>query len=161
MREATTTTAYCDSRARARAFTLIEVIVAGFVLTIAVLGFSAAMPAATKLNDGARSKVQVSEIINSKFAEIAATPFAEAASTYHLTGFEIPGLTPDPEDDDGLPGEIVFAAGPDGLAEVYSITFRVRWQSGGSVRTVEAQRLLGNVRGEQGSPPSLSAIGTG
>lgn len=138
-----------------RAFTLIEVVCAGFILTVAAVGLAASLAQGQRLADGRREELLARAAMQEIFAELHAAPFPDVARLYQDKGFAVPGLTAQVNDPDHLPGEIVFQYGPGGDTTCYTVTVRVKWQVGKIDRQLETVRILSNVRGDAGVPSPL------
>jgi len=150
------------SRTRGRSgtggFTLLETLLAGFVLAVSAVALASTLAQSKRLADRPRDEMVARGAMQSVFAEIAATPFPQVAPTYENAGFAVPGLRAPPGDADGLPGEVRVEYGPYGNTSFYTVTLRVRWMNGAQVRTVESVRFVSNVRGDTGAVPPL--VGT-
>ena len=145
-------------RAHGRGFSLIEVLVAGIVLVIASVALAATMAQTAGLTEGPREEIAARHGIQSVYAVLSATPYDQVAPLFQGQGFPVPGLTPQPGDPDGLPGQIVFDYGPGGDTSYYTVTLRVAWRGRGANRLVESVHYLANVRGDTGRPPPLEEI---
>ncbi len=139
-------------------FTLLEVMVAGLVLTIASVGLAVTLAQGASLAKNPRDEMTARQIVQGVLAEIQSTPFAQVGELFHQRGFAVPGLKAAKGDGDGLPGEILFGYGPGGDISYYTVTVRVRWQAGGGERMVESVRYVANVRGDTGTPRPLTGV---
>jgi hypothetical protein len=146
----------CAKKKRERAFTMLEVVGAGFVLSVTILGLSATMATGYRLTENSREEVQVRYAIRSVLADLSATDFDTVKSTYEKTGFAIEGLRPMKGDADGLPGEIEFTAPPENAPGMYRVTIRVRWHGRSGDRTIESVHYLANVRATPSEAASAS-----
>ena len=142
-------------RRPSRGFTLIETLVAGFVLTISSVAFAAMLAQGKNIIEMPREEHAARAAIAGVFAEIAGTPYDQLAGQFDRGGFDVPGLRPVTGDGDGLCGEIGFDYGPNGELNVYTVTARVRWRGATGDRSIEVVRYLANVRGDTGTPPPL------
>lgn len=141
-----------------RGFALVEVLTAGFILSLAVLGLSATLANGSRLADGSRQELIARDAIRDMLARLAETPFDQVAMTYHTRGFRADAIDAVAGDLDGLPGEIVFAPGPDDAQDVYRVTLRVRWRAGGREQVIESTHYLANVRGDPGVAPTVEDV---
>jgi len=137
---------------------LVEVCAALFVLSIGALCLAGSMAQSHTLVERPREEYAAWSAIRNAEANLLSVSFADVASTFHLTGFDVPGLEAPPDDPDGKPGEILFDYGPGGDTRYYRVTLRVRWKGIGGVRQVERDVFLANFRGDTGTPQPLSAI---
>jgi len=143
---------------RMSGFTLVEVTVAGFVLTIASVGLAVTLAQGAALSKNPRSEITARHAMQAVLAEIQSTTFAEVGTRFHNVGFPVADLKAVPGDADGLPGEVVFGYGPEGDTSYYTVTVRVRWQVGGGERVVESVRYVSNMRGDTGTPSPLAGV---
>lgn len=107
---------------RARAgFSLIELVIASFVLTVAVCGVSGSLVSALALNRVNRETALAQEAVRRVMEEAHGVPFAELFATYNTSAADDPagvaapgrnfavfGLEPQSGDADGFVGEIRF-----------------------------------------------------
>jgi len=128
-----------------RAFTMLEVVGAGFVLSVTILGLSATMATGYRLTENSREEVQVRYAIRTILADLTAADFDVLKSTYEKKGFAIEGMRPVKGDADGLPGEIEFTAPPEDAPGMHRVTIRVRWHGRSGERTLESVHYLANV----------------
>jgi len=147
-----------DRPRRRAGFALVEVLTAGFVLALAVLGLSASLANGSRLADGSREELAARDAMRDMLARLAETPFDKVALTHHTRGFFVAGVAPVRGDPDGLAGEIFFAPGPDDALDVYRVTLRVRWRGTGGERMIESTHYLANVRGDPGVPPTMEEV---
>jgi hypothetical protein len=145
------------NKKRERAFTMLEVVGAGFVLSVTILGLSATMATGYRLTENSREEVQVRYAIRTVLADLSAADFDSVKSSFEKTGFEIEGLRPVKGDADGLPGEIEFSAPPENAPGMYRVTIRARWHGRGGERTIESVHYLANVRATPSEAASSSA----
>jgi len=143
---------------RRRGFALVEVLTAGFILSLAVLGLSATLANGSRLADGSREEMCARDAIRDTLARLEEAPFDKVALTYHTRGFQVDALDAVKDDLDGQPGEIVFAPGPDDAKDVYRVTLRVRWRSAGGEHVIESTHYLANVRGDPGTVPTVDEV---
>jgi len=143
------------SRAAQSGVTLVEVLFAGFVLSVTAVALAATLVQGKRLADAPRDEISARNAIQAMFAEMAATPFPQIAPTFERAGFAVPGLEAPANDPDGLPGQILLDYGPS-AESYYTVTLRVQWRSGNDVRTVESVRFISNVRGDTGAVPALT-----
>lgn len=141
-------------------FTLLEVVVGGFVLTLSIRGLAAAMSQGSRLSEAFPEKVVARDAMRTVLAQIANTPFRSVAGEFHLAGFAVPGLRAPPGDADGLPGPIVFEDGPADILRNYRLRIRVGWRGQAGIRSIEAVHLVTNVRGDLGVAPLVSSLAT-
>ena len=144
-----------ERRRSSRGFTLIEALVAGFVLTVSSVAFAAVIAQGKHIVDLPREEHAARSAIASVFAEIAGTPYDQLSVRFDGADFVVPGLRPVDGDDDGMCGEIAFDYGPNGEENVYTVTTRVRWRGTAGDRSIDVVRYLANVRGDTGTPPPL------
>jgi Tfp pilus assembly protein PilV len=146
-----------ESRRRG-GFALVEVLTAGFILSLAVLGLSASLANGSRLADGSREELVARDAMRDTLARLAEAPFDRVAPLFHTQGFWAGALDAVRGDPDGQPGEIVFAPGPDDTKDVYRVTLRVRWRGAGGERVVESTHYLANVRGDPGVVPTVDEV---
>src|SRR5262245_42183814 len=127
---------------RRRGFALVEVLTAGFILSIAVLGLSASLANGSRLADGSRQEPIARDAMRDCLARLQETPFDQVAMTYHTRGFRADAIDAVDGDLDGLPGEIIFAPGPADSLDVYRVTLRVRWRGAGGERVIESSHYI-------------------
>lgn len=139
-------------------FALIEVLTAGLVLALAVLGLSASLANGSKLADGSREELAARDALRDMHARLAEAPFDKVAVAFHTRGFVVPGLAPVLGDTDGQVGEIVFGPGPENARDVYRVTLRVRWRGRSGEQLIENTYYLANVRGDPGVPPTIEEV---
>ncbi|MGH7162545.1 MAG: type IV pilus modification PilV family protein [Planctomycetota bacterium] len=139
-------------------FSLIEVVIAGFSLTLTVLGLTAALSYSHTLTEASREEIVARQAMREVLGRIGETPFDRVASDFHATGFAVPGLRPQAGDSDGMPGEVVFSDGPFSLTGTYEVTVRVRWRGACGARAVEGAHFLANTRNDPGVPPSIPVV---
>lgn len=139
-------------------FALIEVLTAGFVLSLAVLGLSASLANGSRLADASRQDLVARDAIRDTLAKLQETPFDQVALTYHTRGFRADAIDAVKDDLDGLPGEIVFEPGPDDTLDIYRVVLRVRWRGVGGERVIETAHYLANVRGDPGTAPTIEEV---
>jgi hypothetical protein len=147
------------TRAASRAFTLIEVLIAGTVLVIASVALAATMAQTGGLGESGREEMVARNAIRSVVAALAAAPFDRVAADFHNQCFDVTGLTTQTSDADGRCGEVLFAYGPDDDTSFYTVTVRVRWRGRVGDRMMESVHYLANVRGDTGTPVPLEQIG--
>ena len=141
-----------------RGFALVEVLTAGFILSLAVLGLSASLANGSRLADGSRQELVARDAIRDTLARLQEAPFDKVALTYHTRGFRADAIDAVSGDLDGLPGEILFAPGPDDAQDVYRVTLRVRWRGVGGERVVESSHYIANTRGDPGVAPTVEEV---
>jgi len=139
-------------------FALAEVLIAGFILALSVLGLSASLANGSRLSDVSREDLIARDAIRDTLARLQEAPFDQVAMQYDTRGFRADPLAAVHGDLDGLPGEIQFEAGPEGSVDVYRVTLRVRWHSTGGDRLIESVHLLANVRGDPGIAPTVEEV---
>jgi len=144
-----------------RAFTLIEVLIAGAVLVIASVALAATMAQSGGIGESGREEMVARNALRGCIATLAATPFDRVAADFHKRGFDVPNLTPQAGDADGQCGEVVFDYGPGGDTSYYAVTVRIRWRGRTGDRVLESVHYLANVRGDTGTPTPLNEIGQG
>lgn len=137
------------------AFTLVEALVAGFVLVIAALGLASTLAQGSRITDASREEMIARNAIRSMAAELRSVPFDRVASTFDGKGFPVPPLHASREDPDGMPGAIRFEYGPGMNREFYRVTILVEWKGRSGARVIESTEYLANVRGDTGTPPPL------
>jgi len=147
-----------DEMDQARGFTLLEVLAAGFILTLTILGLSASLANGSRLAEGSREELSARAALRDVMAKLDDAPFDAVAVTYHRKGFEVEGLHTTAADPDGLPGEIVFEDGPTGTQELYRVSVSVRWHGVMGDRVLEEVRYLANVRGDPGTAPVIAEV---
>lgn len=143
---------------RPRGFALVEVVTAGFVLALAVLGLSASLANGSRLADASREDMLARDAMRDTLARLAEAPFDRVAPTFHGGRFSAGPLSAVQDDADGWPGEIAFAQGPDDARDVYLVTLRMRWRSAGGERVLESTHYLANVRGDPGIAPTVEEV---
>jgi len=136
-------------------FTLLEVVGAGFVLSVAVLGLTATLATSGRLTESSRGEVAARCAMRAVIAQLESSPFDTLKTAFDGHGFAIPGLEAPKGDPDGLPGQIVFEAGPADAPTMHRVIVRATWRSRNGVRTVESVHYIGNVRG-----PAAGTAGT-
>ncbi len=146
------------ARATERGMTLLEVVVAGFVLSIAMLALSASMVLGNRVSDSASAELTARQTIRGVLAQLESAPFDQVAVGFHMSGFPVSGLRAATGDTDGLPGEVVFDQSPGDPQNLYRVTLRVRWTGLSGARTIESVHILANVRGDPGTAPSMSEV---
>jgi hypothetical protein len=89
---------------------MLEVVIATVILLTVVVGFSYGLASSTALQRVTREHGIAREAARSRIEEMRATPFAEVLDRYAgaEATFEVPGLASQPDDADGLVGEIAF-----------------------------------------------------
>jgi Tfp pilus assembly protein PilV len=147
-----------DPTRRSAGFALVEVLTAGFVLALAVLGLSASLANGSRLADASREELVARDAIRDTLARLAATPFDQVALTYHTRGFRVDAIEAVKGDLDGLPGAIIFEPGPADSRDVYRVTLRVQWRSTSGEHVIESTHYLANVRGDPGTPPTVEEV---
>lgn len=145
-------------RPQGRGFALVEVLTAGFVLALAVLGLSASLANGSRLAEGSREELAARDAMRDMLARLEETPFDKVALAYHTKGFSAGSLDALRGDPDGEPGEILFGPGPDGTFGVYRVTLHVRWHSAAGERAIESTHYLANVRGDPGTAPTFDEV---
>ncbi len=143
---------------RPRGFALVEVLTAGFVLAISVLGLSASLANGSRLADGSREELVARDAMRDMLARLAETPFDKVALQYHTKGFLAGSLDSVRGDLDGQPGEIVFGPGPDDAYGIYQVTLRIRWRGASGEHMVQSTHYLANVRGDPGTAPTYDEV---
>lgn len=128
-------------------FTLLEVVGAGFVLSVAVLGLTATLATSGRLSESSRDEVAARYAMRGVIAQLEDSPFDNVKTAFNGRGFAIPGLEAPKGDADGLPGQILFEAGPADAPTMHRVIVRATWRSRNGVRTIESVHYLGNVRG--------------
>ena len=146
------------ARATERGMTLLEVVVAGFVLSIAMLALSASMVLGNRVSDSASSEMVARQTMRGVLAQLEGAPFDQVAVGFHMSGFPVSGLRAATGDTDGLPGEVVFDQSPGDPQNLYRVTLRVRWRGLSGTRTIESVHILANVRADPGTAPSMSEV---
>lgn len=141
-----------------RGFALVEVLTAGLVLALAVLGLSATLANGSRLADGSREEMLARDAMRDTLARLAAAPFDKVALDFHNGRFAAGPLSAAKDDPDGWPGEIVFSDGPDDARDVYRVALRVRWRGAGGERVIESTHYLANVRGDPGVAPTVAEV---
>jgi len=136
----------------------VEVLTAGLVLALAVMGLSASLANGSRLADGSREEMIARDAIRDTLARLAESPFDKVALAFHTGRFSAGPLPAVKDDPDGWPGEIVFANGPDDALDVYRVTLRVRWRGTGGERVIESTHNLANVRGDPGVAPTVEEV---
>ena len=136
-----------DRKRREGGFTLLEVVGAGFVLSVAVLGLTATLATSSRLSESSRDEVAARYAMRAVIAQLEDSPFDAVKTAFDNRGFDIPGLEAPKGDADGLPGQIIFQAGPADAPTMHRVLVRATWRSRGGERTIESVHYLGNVRG--------------
>ena len=106
-------------------FTLVEVMVAMAVLTVALLGFVAAMIRAVDVSRGSLANQLAMNSAQHVAESIKATAFDEVYDTYSTHAFDVAGLDPADGDADSLPGRVVV---DDANPDLLSIQVIVEWR---------------------------------
>ena len=124
-----------------RGMSLIEVMIAVAVLTIALVSLLTAMPVATKLTRDSEQNEIARHSVEMKIAEIRAAGAAQADS-FNGQAFAVDELTKvDGAAECGVVEIDSGGAGPDGTKDV---RVRVEWRGvDGAVRRVEVRTLVG------------------
>jgi Tfp pilus assembly protein PilV len=143
---------------QSRGFSLVEVLTAGFILTLAVLGLSASLANGSRLADGSRQELIARDAMRDCLARLQETPFDQVAMLYHTRGFRADAIDVVDGDLDGLPGEIIFSQGPGDAIDVYRVTLRVRWRGVGGERVIESSHYIANSRGDPGAVPTVEEV---
>jgi len=141
-----------------RGFLLVEILTAGLILALAVLGVSASLANGSRLADGSREEMLARDAIRDTLARIAEAPFDKVALTFHHGKFSAGPLAAVADDPDGWPGEIIFEPGPEDSLDVYKVILRVRWKGTGGERVIESTHYLANVRGDPGVAPTMEEV---
>jgi Tfp pilus assembly protein PilV len=147
-----------SAAARRKGFALVEVLTAGLVLALAVLGLSASIANGSRLADGSREEMLARDAMRDTLAKLAEAPFDTVALNFHTGRFSAGPLRAVDADPDGWPGEIVFSPGPDDSRDVYRVTLRMQWRGAGGERVIENTHYLANVRGDPGVAPSVEDV---
>lgn len=141
-------------------FTLLEVVVVGFVLPLRILGLAAAMSQGSRLSEASREELVARDAMRTVLAQIANTPFPSVAGELHLAGFAVPGFRAPPGDPDGLAGRVVFEDGPGDFLRNHRARIRGGWRGQAGTRSIEAVHLVTNARGDPGVAPLVSSLGS-
>ena len=141
-----------------RAFTLVEVLMAGTVLAIIAVGSAAAMVQAPRITRGANEDVQVRAAMRGMVAEISAAAFSEFAAVYQGAGFDVDGVSAVEADADGKPGLIQVQKVGAGAATYYVVTVKVTWNGVNGTRTLSSAHYIANVRGDTGVPSDPNGV---
>jgi type II secretory pathway pseudopilin PulG len=111
-----------SKRSGAAGFTLIEVMIAGLVLTVAAVGMSGAILSSMALQRGEIETALARQAARRVVEEMRGTPFADVYRAYNAdagddaglalpaqgAGFDVFGLTPQAGDPDGRCGRVMF-----------------------------------------------------
>jgi hypothetical protein len=138
-------------------FTLIEVTFAGFVLAVTVLGLTATLTTGHKLTQSSREEVTARYAMRNMLAQLSDANFETVSEAFNAKGFAVEGLHPAETDKDGLPGEVIFEAGPEDAPSMHKVTLRVCWQGHTGERSIENVHYIANVRGAPGQAQSAAA----
>lgn len=108
-------------------WTLIEIVISTVILLTVVVGFAYGLASSTSLGTSTKELTLVHEAARARLEEMRATPFGEVLARYDAfeendpgagaspgSSFDVPGLNPRPDDEDGHVGEIVFPQDEDG-----------------------------------------------
>lgn len=147
------------AKKRQRAFTMLEVVGAGFVLSVTILGLSATMATGYRLTENSREEVQVRYAMRTILAELDAADFDTLETTFQKKGFAIEGIRPVRSDTDGMPGEIEFTPPPADAPGMYRVIIRAHWQGRGGERTIESVHYIANVRATPSEVQQTSTAG--
>lgn len=145
-----------DASARRRGFTIVEVVLSGFVLTVTVLGVAASIATSGGMGDRSREEMRARRAAQSWLAEVQARPIGTVGFTLHEAAFDVTGLQPTTNDTDGRVGRITFSDGP--LPHTYYVDVRVAWEGRNGEREVRTRVVLADVVGEGGLPPTMDEL---
>lgn len=129
-------------------FSLIEVIITGFVVVIAFLGLAGTMAAGGQAQESARQELRVRNAIRGVLAEITETSFAQITAHHNKRGFDVAPLEAPKDDPDGRVGLVTVVPGPDTGTALHEVTIVARWRGVTGVRSVKSVHLIGDARGE-------------
>lgn len=115
-----------DPRGSRAGFTLVEVMAAAVIISVAILGASSAILSSAGLTRMNRDTEVANQAVRRQIEELQGVPFGELFAAYNedagddagLTvpapgpGFDVPGLTPVEGDEDGLCGRIFLPVDP-------------------------------------------------
>jgi type II secretory pathway pseudopilin PulG len=114
-------------RSRRAGWTMLEIVISTVVLLVALVGFAYGLASSTSLSVATREQGVASAGARAQLEQLRATDFAEVLARYDDfagndpaggvspgAAFDLPGLTPRPDDADGHVGEIVFPLDDDG-----------------------------------------------
>ena len=134
-----------NSHKNSRGFTLIETIVAGFVLTITSLSLSASLATSSNVSESVRREMEARSAMRAVLAEMRSVPFSEMKATYENASFDVAHLrAPKGE---AKPGRITIEDGPAGTQDLLRIRLRVRWMDGSTEREIETVHLVTRIYG--------------
>ena len=117
-------------------FSMIEVVLAGVVLSIAFVGLSSTMVQGHVITADTRDEHIARRAIRSKMAEIRATEFTSVGKNFHNTKSNVDGLQGVPRNTGGYkkPLSVTVESGPtDGLLR---ITLTNTWRTEGRTKSV-------------------------
>ena len=129
-----------EARSRCSGFTLLEVIFAGMVITVAMLGLSGTMAQGHVATTGVRDDLTARRAIRSKMAEIRDTPFDSVKEQFQDKEFNVEKLH-----ERARRGFIKVADGPS--PGLFKITITMRWSVSGDERSLSQSYLLTKIRG--------------
>lgn len=138
-----------------RGLTLLELLVASAVLAIAAVGLAATMASAPSALQRSRESMIAESAMERALAAVSAESIHSVAATYSGRGFEVPGLQAQPDDEDGVPGEIRFEMGPGEFPNHYVVDIRIAWEGISGPREIVSRQYLANSRGEVGPIPPI------
>ncbi|MHC4940685.1 MAG: type IV pilus modification PilV family protein [Planctomycetota bacterium] len=133
-----------------------EVVFAGMVLTISVLGVAASVATSGGMGDRSRDEMRARRVVQSWIHDIQARPFMTVGFTMHRVAFDVPGLDPAPDAADGRVGSIVFSDGP--LPNTYFVDVRASWENRAGTREVHSRIVLAEIKSEFGDRPSIARL---
>ena len=124
---------------RERGFTLLEVVFAGMILTVALLGLSGTMAQGHAVTSGVSDELTARRAIRSKMAEIRDAPFSTLMDQFHDKEFSVERLQERPRR-----CRVTVADGPS--PGLFKITVTMRWTVSGKQRSLSQTYLLTKIR---------------
>jgi len=133
---------------RSRGFTLVELAVGLAVLAVLLLGLAIALATSARLKAAARERLVAEEAARSKLEEILAWPdFSTLAALFDgedfAAGAGADALRAQPDDADGLPGEVRIDTTD---ASLLGVRVTVAWRGAGGDDRVELNTKVANTR---------------
>jgi prepilin-type N-terminal cleavage/methylation domain-containing protein len=133
-----------DGRIRARAgFTLIELMMGSFVLSVSLLGMFGLMATSFGMSRSAREMTVAKNAAMRKLEEVrelSRTNPSQVVATYgsvsNARNFEVDTLSATADDVDGKPGEVTIEPAAFGH-QLLDVAVRVQWKSGAGPKSFE------------------------